>query len=53
MCWCTDMMLFQNLAYMASRELMIPRITTAGTSFNPQPCQAWHGYGLPTPTAWR
>jgi hypothetical protein len=35
---------FQNPLYMASRELMIPRIAAAGTSFSPLPCQAWHGY---------
>jgi hypothetical protein len=39
-------MLFQNPPYMASRELLIPRIATVGTSFNPLPCQAWHGYGV-------
>jgi hypothetical protein len=37
---------FQNLPCMASRLLMIPRIAAAGTSFNPLPCQAWHGYGV-------
>jgi hypothetical protein len=25
---------------------MIPRIAAVGTSFNPLPCQAWHGYGV-------
>jgi hypothetical protein len=29
---------------MASRQLLIPRIAAAGTSFSPLPCQAWHGY---------
>jgi hypothetical protein len=27
-----------------SRELLIPRIAAAGTSFSPLRCQAWHGY---------
>jgi hypothetical protein len=31
---------------MASRQLLIPRILAAGTSFSPLPCQAWHGYGV-------
>jgi hypothetical protein len=31
---------------MASRQLLIPRIAVAGTSFSPLPCQAWHGYGV-------
>jgi hypothetical protein len=31
---------------MASRQLLIPRIATVGTSFSPLPCQAWHGYGI-------
>jgi hypothetical protein len=31
---------------MASRQLMIPRIEAAGTSFSPLPYQAWHGYGV-------
>jgi hypothetical protein len=35
---------FRNPPYMASRQLMIPRIAAAGTSFSPLPCQAWHGY---------
>jgi hypothetical protein len=39
-------MFFQNLPYMASRQLLIPRIATVGTSFSPLPCQAWHGYGV-------
>jgi hypothetical protein len=43
-CWCTDIMIFQNPMYMASRQLMIPRIAAAGTSFSPLPCQARHGY---------
>jgi hypothetical protein len=34
-----------NPPYMASRQLLIPRIATVGTSFSPQPCQASHGYG--------
>ena len=46
MCWCTDIMFFQNPPYMASRHLLIPRIAAAGTSFSPLPCQAWHGYGV-------
>jgi hypothetical protein len=37
---------FQNPPYMASRQLLIPRIASAGTSFSPLPCQAWHGYGV-------
>jgi hypothetical protein len=36
---------YQNLPYMASRQLLIPRIAAVGTSFSPLPCQAWHGYG--------
>jgi hypothetical protein len=35
---------FQNPPHMASRELLIPRIAAAGTSFSPLPCQAWHGF---------
>jgi hypothetical protein len=35
---------FQNSPYMVSRHLVIPRIATAGTSFSPLPCQAWHDY---------
>jgi hypothetical protein len=31
---------------MAFRQLLIARIATAGTSFSPLPCQAWHGYML-------
>jgi hypothetical protein len=46
MCWCTDIMLFQNPPYMASRQLLISRIATVGTCFSPLPCQAWHGYGV-------
>jgi hypothetical protein len=34
---------FQNLPYMASRQLMIPRIGVAGNSFSPLPYQAKHG----------
>jgi hypothetical protein len=30
---------------MGFRQLVIPRIATAGTSFSPLPCQACHGYG--------
>jgi hypothetical protein len=37
-------MIFQNPPYMASRQLVIPRIAVAGTSLSPLPCQAWHGY---------
>ena len=37
---------FQNPPYRASRQLLIPRIAAAGTSFSPLPCQAWHGYGV-------
>jgi hypothetical protein len=29
---------------MASRELLIARIASDGTSFSPLPCHAWHGY---------
>jgi hypothetical protein len=39
-------MFFQNPPYMASRRLLIPRIAAVGTSFNPLPCHAWHGYGV-------
>jgi hypothetical protein len=39
-------MIFQNPPYMASRHLEIPRITTAGTSFSPLPCQALQGMRL-------
>jgi hypothetical protein len=39
-------MFFQNPPYMASRQLLIPRIAAAGTSFSPLPCKAWHGYGV-------
>jgi hypothetical protein len=46
MCWCTDIMLFQNPPYRASRQLLIPRIAAAGTSFSPLPCQTSHGYIL-------
>jgi hypothetical protein len=34
-------MIFQNPPYMASRQLLIPRIAAAATSLSPQ---AWHGY---------
>jgi hypothetical protein len=37
-------MSFQNPPYMASRQLLIPRIAYAGTSFSPLPCHAWRGY---------
>jgi hypothetical protein len=37
-------MFYQNPPYMASRQLLIPRIAAPGTSFSPLPCQAWHGY---------
>jgi hypothetical protein len=43
---CTDIMLFQNPPYMASRQLLILRIAIIGTSFSPLPCQTWHGYGV-------
>jgi hypothetical protein len=43
MCRCTDIMFLQNPLYMASRQLMIPRIAAPGTSFSPLPCQSW-GY---------
>jgi hypothetical protein len=46
MCWCTDIVLFQNPPYMTSRHLLTQRILTVGTSFSPLPCQAWHGYGV-------
>jgi hypothetical protein len=42
---CTDIILFQNPPYMASRLMLILRIAAVGTSFSPLPCQAWHGYG--------
>jgi hypothetical protein len=35
---------FPNPPYMASRQVLIPRIVAADTSFSPLPCQAWHGY---------
>jgi hypothetical protein len=35
---------FQNPPYKASRQLLIARIATAGTSLNPLPCHAWQGY---------
>jgi hypothetical protein len=44
---------FQNPPYMASRQLLIPRIAAIGTSFSSLPCQAWPATGLPAPTAWR
>jgi hypothetical protein len=44
----TDIMFFQNPSYMASRQVIIPRIAAAGTSFSPLPCQAWHGYKATT-----
>jgi hypothetical protein len=31
---------------MASRQLLIPRIAAAGTSFSPPQCQGWHGYSV-------
>jgi hypothetical protein len=37
-------MILQNPPYMASRQLMIPRIAAAGTLSSPLPCQAWYGY---------
>jgi hypothetical protein len=37
---------FQNPPYKASRQLLIPRIATVGTSFSPVPCEASHGYGV-------
>jgi hypothetical protein len=46
MCGCTDVMFFQNPPYMASRQVLIMRIATVGTSFSPLTCQAWHGYGV-------
>jgi hypothetical protein len=39
-------MLFHNPPYMACRQLPIPRIRAASTSFSSLPCQAWHGYGV-------
>jgi hypothetical protein len=39
-------MFYQDPPYMASRQLLIPRIAAVGTSFSPLPCQAWHGYGV-------
>jgi predicted solute-binding protein len=38
---CTDIMLFRNPPYMASRQLLIPRIPAVGTLFSPLSCQAW------------
>jgi hypothetical protein len=35
---------FQNHPYMASRQLLIARITAAGTSFSPLQRQVWHVY---------
>jgi hypothetical protein len=35
---------FQNPPYRTSRQVLIPRIAAVGSSFNPLPCQAWHGY---------
>jgi hypothetical protein len=37
---------FPKPPYMASRQLLIPRIVAVGTSFSLLPCQAWHGYGV-------
>jgi hypothetical protein len=34
----------KTLCTWTSRQLLIPRIAAAGTSFNLLPCQAWHGY---------
>jgi hypothetical protein len=48
MCRCTYITIFQNSPYMASRQLLIPRIAAAGTSFSPLPCQAWHGHSVVT-----
>jgi hypothetical protein len=39
MCRCTEIMSFQNPPYMASRQLMIPRIVATGTSLSPLPCR--------------
>jgi hypothetical protein len=46
MCWCTDIVFFQNPHYRASRQQLIPRIAAVGTSFSPLPCQTLHGYGI-------
>jgi hypothetical protein len=46
LCWCTDIMFFQNPPYWASRQLLIPWIAAVGASFSPLPCHAWHGYGV-------
>jgi hypothetical protein len=35
---------FQNPPYMASRNMLIARITVAGTYCSPLPCHAWHNY---------
>jgi hypothetical protein len=43
---CTDIMFFQSPPYMASRQLMIPRIAIVVISLSPLPCQAYHGYGV-------
>jgi hypothetical protein len=40
LCRCTYIVFFQNPPYMASRQLLIPRIATAGTSLSPLPCRA-------------
>jgi hypothetical protein len=42
--FCLRIFVLQNPPYMASRQLLITRIAAAVTSFNPLPCQAWHGY---------
>jgi hypothetical protein len=44
MCWCAGIMIFQNLPYKVSRQLLIPRLAAAGTSFSRLPCEAWHGH---------
>jgi hypothetical protein len=35
---------FQNPPYIASRQLVITQIATAGSSFSTPPCQVWHDY---------
>jgi hypothetical protein len=44
---------FQNSPLMASRQLLIPRIATASTSFSPYRAKPSTVTGLPSPTAWR
>jgi hypothetical protein len=43
-CWCTDIVFFQNPPCMASRQLLITRISVVDTSFSPLSCQARHDH---------